>query len=294
MSVEWGKIWELFHFALGSAVLAGIVCPLIGCFLLVRRTGFYGVALPQFAATGVALGWALPVWWMRAGWSEIDLEVAEFESPHAVKNYLLALAAMATFGGLFLLQAVDRRKETETGRVAAAFAIASAFTVLLAGVSPHGGEVIGQLLRGEILTADRHEFETIGGVYGVVLLCVLWFKKPLLLTSFDPDAARILGLRVRRHESLLLLLVGATVSVGVLIVGPIVLFGLLVIPPLAAQGLARSMRGMFLLSSALGVLAALGGVAISFEFDFPLGPSVVTAAGLELLPALAIARLRRT
>ncbi|MDP6369969.1 MAG: metal ABC transporter permease [Planctomycetota bacterium] len=293
MNADWELIWSLFHYAILSSALTGIVCPLIGCFLLVRRTGFYGVALPQFAAAGVALGWALPVWWMQAGWSEIDLEVVQLESPHAVKNYLLGLAALTTFGGLLALQLIDRRKETETGRVAAAFAIASAMTVLLAGVSPHGGEMVGQLLRGEILTADLHEFETIACVYGAVLLTTLYFLKPLLLTSFDPDAARIGGISVRHHESLLLLLVGTTVSVGVLIVGPIVLFGLLVIPPLAAQTIARSMRGMFVAASALGLLAALGGVVISFELDLPLGPSVVSAAGLELLPALAFARWRR-
>jgi ABC-type Mn2+/Zn2+ transport system permease subunit len=292
MDVSWGTIFELFNYAILSSVLAGVVCPLVGCFLLVRRTGFYGVALPQFAAAGVALGWALPVWLASYGLTDVDLEALEYESPHLVQAYLLLFAAIATFGGLFALLVTGGRKETETGRVAAAFAIASAVTILLASVSPHGSEVIDQLLRGEILTADLHEFETLGVAYGTVLLLTLLFHRDILLASFDPDMARILGRGVGRIEGLFMVMMGLTVSVGVLIVGPVVLFGLLVLPPLAAQGIARSMRGFFLYAVGLGVAAALGGVVISFELDWPLGPSVVAAAGLELVPALVVRRVR--
>ena len=292
VDVGWGTIWELFHFAILSALCAGIVCPLVGAFLLVRRTGFYGVALPQFAATGVAFGWALPVWGASLGWSSIDLELIALESPHAVKNYLLLMAGLFTFGGLFVLLLVDAKKETETGRVAAAFALASAVTILLAAVSPHGAEVIEQLLRGEILTADLHEFDTIAVAYGLVLVMLVLARRDLLLVSFDRELGRILEKRVRGIEGLFLTLTGITVSVGVLIVGPVVVFGLLVLPPLAAHGLARSMRGYLWLSSALGVLAALGGVLLSFRLDWPLGPSLVVVAAAELPLTWLAARLR--
>ena len=292
MSVDWRTIWELFHFAILSALCAGIVCPLVGAFLLVRRTGFYGVALPQFAATGVALGWALPVWGLGLGWTAVDLEVLSIESPHTVENYLLGMAAACTFGGLWVLLLLDRRKETETGRVAAAFALASAVTILLASVSPHGAEVIEQLLRGEILTSDLHEFETLAAAYGLVLLALVRWRRELVLVSFDREMARVLELPVRRYEGLFLVLTGVTVAVGVLIVGPVVVFGLLVVPPLAAQGLASSMRSYLVLSSALGVLAAMGGTWLSFRFDWPLGPSLVVFACLELPVARLVAARR--
>lgn len=289
--VGWDTIWELFHFAILSSLCAGVVCPLVGAILLARRTGFYGVALPQFAAAGVAFGWALPVWGMTLGWTVIDLEVAALESPHAVKNYLLLVAGLFTFGGLVVLLLLDRKKETETGRVAAAFALASAVTILLAAVSPHGAEVIDQLLRGEILTCDLHEFETIAASYGLVLIGLLIYRRDLVLVSFDREMALILEKRVRWLEGCFLTLTGITVSVGVLIVGPVVVFGLLVLPPLAAHGLARSMRSFMLLSSVMGVLAAIGGNYLSFELDWPLGPTLVVVAGL-LLPASAlVARL---
>jgi len=292
MGVSWGLIWELFHYAILGSALAGIVCPVLGCLLLVRRTGFYGIALPQFAAAGVTFGWALPIWGAALGWAPIDLEATALENPHAVKNYLLLLAGLFTFGGMFVLLLFGKHRETETGRVAAAFAIANAATILLASVTPHGAEVVDQLLRGEILTADLHEFETIAIAYGAVLLALIAFHRKIVLVSFDRETALVLGLPVKRIEGHLLILTGITVAVGVLIVGPIVLFGLLVIPPLAARHLARSMVGFFVLAAAFGLLASLGGILVSFYLDWPLGPALVAVAGIELLPALAIGKLR--
>ena len=61
--LTWAEVFEYFGFAIAACLIAGLVCPLVGTFLLVRRTGFYGIALPQFAATGVAFGFAVLPWW---------------------------------------------------------------------------------------------------------------------------------------------------------------------------------------------------------------------------------------
>ena len=54
--VSWGDRLDLFRWAILAALTAGMVCPLIGALLLVRRTSFYGITLPQFATAGVVFG----------------------------------------------------------------------------------------------------------------------------------------------------------------------------------------------------------------------------------------------
>jgi len=290
--MEWDLVWELFHFAILAALLAGIVCPLVGCFLLVRRTGFYGVTLPQFATAGVALGYLLLPWWIaNVGLGDMDLTTA-LGSPHALKTYLVSWAAVCTFGGLLALGS-GRGGSTEPARVAASFAIASTATILFSLAAPTGGEFVEFLLHGEILVIGLHEFETIAAVYLAVLVLFVVYHQDLLLVSYDRDTAIVQGKGVRRYEALLTVLVGLTVSVGALIVGPIVLFGLLVIPPLAARSMARSMLGFYVLAATLGGVASLGGIALSFGVDWPLGPSVVVVAAAELLLPLTI-RWRRS
>ncbi len=274
--MTWADFVEFFAFAIAATLVAGVVCPLIGAFLLVRRTGFYGVALPQFAAAGVACGFAvMPVIEDALG---VHLGADEMASgEHSALNIHLFWAALATFAGLAALS-VRSRGGTETARIAAAFAIASAATILFAHASPVGDHYVHELLRGEILAIGLHEFDTLAAVLGVVALTVLVLHRDLVLVSYDRDQAVVLGLGVRRLEFLLQVLTGATVATGVMTVGPIVLFGFLVIPPLAARAVARSMAGFLRWSMALGFVSGVVGLVLSKELDWPLGPAVVVAA----------------
>jgi ABC-type Mn2+/Zn2+ transport system permease subunit len=296
MQVSWDQITDLFGLAIMAALIAGAICPLVGCFLLVRRTSFYGITLPQFAAAGVACGFAVMPWWIAhigmIGISTLDPHTAMDDS-HAAANYHIAWASLFTFGSLLTLVLVGRGKGTEIGRVAASFAVASAATILFAHWSPAGDIFVTELLRGEILAIGRHQFETLVVVMGAVLIMLFIFNRDLLLVSYDREMAIVLGKRVLAIEIVLMLITGFTVSVGAMTVGPMVLFGLLVIPPLAARGVARSMKSFFLLSSAAGVFAALAGVWASFQFDLPLGPSLVAAAAVLLVPGGITAHFRR-
>ncbi len=290
--MDWSLAWELFSFAIMAALLAGVTCPVVGSFLLVRRTGFYGIALPQFAACGLAFAYAILPWWISTfGLAGMDLGEA-LSSPHAISNYVIAWASCFTFGGLFVLLWFGKKKETETGRVAAAFAIAASGTLLFSVASPIGRNNIETLLRGELLTVGLHEFETIAVVYTLVLAAVGLFYRQLLLVCYDPTTATVLHLPVRRYEGLLLVILGLTVAAGVLIVGPVVLFGLLVLPPLAAHGLARSMVEFVVLSGILGLFAAALGLYVSFSEDLPLGAAVCAVAGLLLVPCKLISVIR--
>lgn len=276
------ELLDLFGLAFAAALISGLVCPLIGCFLLLRRTGFYGVALPQFAASGVAAGFAAIPLLTSLGLGGPDLESALLDE-HQALNYHLTWAALFTFGGLGALAALGRRGGSEVARVAALFSIATAGTILFASASPVGETFVrDRLLRGEILAVGIHELETIGAVMGLTLLTIVWGYRDLLIVSFDPETARVLGKRVGRWELLLHAITGLCVAAGTMTVGPVVLFGLLVLPPLAARGLARSMRGMLLWAAVLGLISAALGIWASFHFDWPLGPAVVVTAALPL------------
>lgn len=291
MDISWSDRIELFGFALAAALLAGAVCPLVGAFLFVRRTSFYGVALPQFATAGVVFGFVLLPWWVEhVGLAGLTVDEA-FQDSHAALHYHLGWAAVFTFGGLGALTLVARRGAGEVGWVAAAFAIAHAATNVFGRLSPVGQAFVEGLVHGEVLGVGRHELETVAVALGAVLALVLVFRRDLVLASFDPEFGRVLRQPVLAFESLLGVLTGLTVSIGTMTLGPTVLFGLLVLPPLGARALARSMTSYLWLSSGLGVVAALLGILASFELDLPLGAAIAACAALLLVPAEVGARL---
>jgi zinc transport system permease protein len=285
--ISWGDRLDLFRYALAAALVAGVVCPLVGCALLVRRTSFYGITLPQFATAGVVFGFVLLPWWIESiGLGGLTVDAALSDS-HAAMNFHLVWASVFTFGGLGALVWLGRRGAgSEIGRVAASFAIANAATVLFGRMAPAGKSFVDELLSGEILGVGVHQLEVLAGAYGAVLALLAFFRHDFLLVSFDRDLAHVLGKRVILFELLLITITGITVSVGTMIFGPTLLFGLLVVPPLAARQWANSMRGFQGLAVVLGVISVLGGVVASFELDLPLGAAIVGASALLLLPRL--------
>jgi len=290
-AVPWSLRFDLFGPAMLAACLAGTVCPLVGCFLLVRRTSFYGIVLPQYAAAGIAFGFAILPWWSHHVGAGVELANA-LEDSHASMNYHIAWSTLFTFAALLSLALLARRGGNEVGRVAASFAIASAATLLFINASPASDVYVTEMMRGEILVIGIHEFETLAATLVAVLGVFLWFRRDFLIVSYDRDLAVVLGKRVLGFEIALMAMVGLTISVSVMTVGPIVLFGLLVIPPLAARGFARSMRSFYVIAGGLGLLSAVGGIELSFALDWPLGPSVVALAAATLIPSSVVSRLR--
>lgn len=288
--MPWELIWELFRWSILAALIAGLVAPLVGSFLLVRRTGFYGITLPQFAAAGIAFGFAIQPWF-EAKFGALLHPTDMGDELHLALSYHLGWAGTFTLLGLAVMAFAARRKDgTETGVMAAAFAVASALTILFSQHSAEGDIFVTSLLKGEILTLDSHEFSVLAVALGLVAVLLVAFRRELTQTSYDPELAAVLGRRRLAWEALLILLIGTTVAAAVMTIGPIVLFGLLVIPPLAARPFARSMDSFLVLASLIGLASAAIGLWTSFHFDWPLGPSIVAGAAACLVPARVFGR----
>lgn len=288
--MPWDLIWELFKFSILAALVTGVVAPLVGSFLLARRTGFYGITLPQFAAAGIAFGFAIQPWW-EATFGNLLHPTDMGDEMHLALSYHLAWAGTFTLAGLAVMALAARRKDgTETGVMAAAFAVASAATILFSQHSAEGDIFVASLLQGEILTLDGHEFEVLAITLGLVAVLLVAFRRELVQASYDPELCKVLGRKRWVWEALLILLIAATVASAVMTVGPIVLFGLLVIPPLVARPLARSMDRFLTLSALVGLVTASAGIWVSFHWDWPLGPSIVVAGAVLVVPARLVTR----
>ncbi len=290
--MSFADAWEFFRWSILAILVAGATLPVIGAWLFVRRTSFHGLALPQFAASGVAFGFLLLPWFVGQGiFGGLPLEEVAADT-HAALNYHLSFAALGTFVGLMLLVLVGDRLGTEGARVAGAFAVASAITILCAHRSPLGEIFVHGILTGESLVVGVHEFETLAVVLIAGLGLLIWWHNDLLLVSMDPESAFVFGLPVRRVELLFMLVTGLSVSVGTMSVGPMILFGLLVLPPMGARPFAKSMSGFLMLSSVVGVIGALLGLLIAFQVDLPPSPCVVAASAICALPGWLFAGWR--
>jgi ABC-type Mn2+/Zn2+ transport system permease subunit len=274
----------LLHHAVYGSVVVGFVCPLVGVYFLLRRLVFWGVALPQVAASGIAFAF------MLQGLGLASVAAGEVGEKHLAIAGAMAFTAAAIF---FLAYMEQRSGGSSEGRVGALYAVASAATILFLAWNAAGETEMLGLLKGEVVSISESDFHAMLDVFGVVLTVMLLFQREFLLVSYDRDMAVTLGRSVFLWDAVLLLIVGVTVSLGVMTVGPMVIFGLLVLPPMAALPWARGMMSLSLISSLLGGASALLGFCVSYRRDLPLGPVIVLVACAFLVASATARRLVR-
>jgi ABC-type Mn2+/Zn2+ transport system permease subunit len=242
----------------------GLVCPLIGSYLVLRRTVFLGLTLPEIAAAGVSFTF----WMQQAG---LLPQMGQNERGVAMVGSLVF-----TFLGMGLLGYLEQRgKGLAEGRLAAAYAFAGALTILFMVFNPAGQIEVLNLLKGEVVALSKGELRLLAAVFGSVLLAMVLFRREFLLTSFDRDLAFLLKGRQVIWDVLLYLLAGLIIAIGVIMAGPLLIFGFLVLPALAAKPLVSRMSSFLVLSSALGLVMAFFGFYSSVRLDLPLGPTDV-------------------
>ena len=250
---------------IGVALLAG---PL-GCFVVWRRMAYLGDSLAHGALLGVALGLVLG----------IDLTIGIVASS-------VALVAM-----LLLLQR-QRRLASDTLLVILAHGALSLGLVAVSFLEGQRLDLMAYLF-GDILAVGRTDLIWIyaGGAVILAAITVLW--RPLLALTVHEELARAEGARVTLVSIAFMLLIALTVALAMKIVGILLIASLLIIPAAAARRLARTPEQMAVLASLAGVLAVVGGLFGSLEWDTPSGPSIVVAALAVFLLGQAIAAMRQ-
>ncbi|MFO1141720.1 MAG: iron chelate uptake ABC transporter family permease subunit [Amaricoccus sp.] len=255
----------LLRSALAGIGVAAAAGPL-GCFVVWRRMAYFGDATAHAALLGVTLALAtgLPVvLGVTVAAVAVALTVAAFAGRSYAADTLLGVASHAALAA---------------GLVALSF---------LKGVRV---DLIGYLF-GDILAVTRGDLLVIWGGAALVALLLAWRWRSLLLATLNEDLAAASGIDARLERLVLTLALAVLVAVALKVVGVLLVTAMLVVPAAAARAFARSPEGMALGAIAVGAVAAVAGLAGSWHFDTPAGPSIVVAAvALLLLANLATGR----
>ncbi len=252
------------------ALLAGLALALVagplGSFVVWRRMAYFGDTLSHSALLGVALGMLL----------DINLTLAVTVGCVLIAVLLVALQHKEWLASDTLLGIL-------------AHSTLSLGLVVLALTENVRVDLMAYLF-GDLLAITATDLAwMLGGLLIVlVLMSMLW--RSLLSITVHEELARVEGLPVTAIRLALMLLIAIVIAVAMKVVGVLLITSLLIIPPAAAQRHARTPEQMALGASVLGMLAVLGGLALSWQLDTPAGPSIVVCAAGMFMLALAIPR----
>ncbi|MEN8183140.1 MAG: metal ABC transporter permease [Myxococcota bacterium] len=252
--------------ALLAAVLVGVVCGVLGFFVVLRRLAFVGMGISHSALGGVALGLLLGV------------------------DPLLAGGVFAVGVAVAIAFATARTRLTEDAVIGVLLSGAMAVGLVLMSLRRGGsGDLFGYLF-GNVLTVSGPDLWLLAGAGAAVLLLLALRFGDLLFVAFDPEAARAYGHPVLLLDTLLLVLLAVTVVIGTRLVGLLLVQALLVVPAATAALWGANFRSQLVLGAALGAGSGVLGLALAYQLDLAAGASIALVAVAGFGGSLALRR----
>jgi len=264
--------YEFMQRGMIAAILVGIVCAVVGTYVVLRGMAFFGDALAHTILPGIALGYLFSggardvlFWWA------------------------LGTAIVAALGIGAISKNSQIKEDTAIGIIfAGMFALGIA---LISTVRSYAVD-LSHFLFGDVLSVSSQSLWLILIFGGLVLLIVFAFYKEFMTLSFDPILATTLRLPVGLLNNLLLTLIAVTVAVSLQTVGVALMVAMLVTPAATAYLLTHRLSTMMVLAAVFASLSGVIGLYLSFYLSIASGAAIVLTATVFFMMAFAWKKVR--
>lgn len=242
--------FEFMRNALSVGILVGILCPVVGIYLIVQRMALLGDVIAHAVLPGLAIAFFLKANILLGAFLSGTLStlvIAWIRSQSRVK----ADAAMAvTFSGFFALGI-------------------TLMTLLKSKLD------LDNFLFGDILGVTTADVQRTAIITVIVLLSIKLFYKELLFYTFDKLGAQALGFPVNALHYGLMAAITLTIVASMQTVGVVLVISLLIGPGITAYLLVKELHQIMALGAIIGVIAGITGIYSSYYLNIPSGPAIV-------------------
>lgn len=251
--------------ALAEVAIVGLICGVVGCFVVLRGLAFIGDALAHAVFPGVVLSYLVG------------------------RTVILGALVFGVITALGIGLLGRNRRVSEDSAIGILFAAFFALGVVLISREVGFRRDVASLLFGNVLGISTGDILVTLGLAAVVLAVTLLLLKELTLVAFDSTMAQAAGYPVFILDLVLLLLVTTTIVISLQAVGNVLVLALVVTPPATARLLTDRLGRMLVLSPCIGFLSGAAGLLGSYHADTAAGASIVLAATAFFLLALVFA-----
>jgi ABC-type Mn2+/Zn2+ transport system permease subunit len=243
--------FQFFQRALIASVLAGVICAVVGSYVVLKGLAFIGDAIAHAAFPGVVAAFIVG-------------------GPYVIGGGVAAFLTTIAIG--WVSRRARIRVDTAIGVL---FAGTFAFGIFLySTIEGYVGDLFG-LLVGNVLAIGGADLLALLVLGGAVMTIVLLLWKELLYATFDPQGAAASGLPVAALEYLFLGLVAVTIVVSLQAVGIILVVAMLVTPAATAQLLTVRFVRLVTTAAVIGGTTAVAGLYLSYWLDVASGATIV-------------------
>lgn len=246
------------------AILVGLLCAVVGSYLMVQRLALLGDAISHSVLPGLAIAFMLGA----------NIFIGAFIA-----------GVLSTMAIAWIRTRSPIKEDAAMGIVFSAF---FALGITLITLIQKDNKIdLNHFLFGNILGVTIDEVRDTAIIAAVVLLVVFLLYKELLFYTFDPLGAGAAGLPVNLLNFGLMLLIALTIVASMKAVGVILVLALLITPGATAYLLVKRLHQVMILGAGIGIFSSISGMYLSYFFNLPSGPAIVlVASGLFVLALL--------
>ena len=254
--------------ALIVSVLVGVMCPVLGAYVITRGRAFMGDALAHSVLPGMVVAFLL-----------------------GISPFFAAVPAGILIA--LLMGSVSRRTGiSEDTSIGIIFAGMFALGLVMLSRATNINVNIEDLLLGQVLGVSQLDVWVSLGLTALVLVGLYAFHRQLVYTTFDPVGATVIGIRTRLVEYVLLALLALVIVIGIQAAGIVLVMAMLITPAASGYLLARRFVNVMVIGAVVGSISAVAGLYLSFHANLPSGPAMaLVATGMFAIAAVVRRRL---
>lgn len=269
--------YEFLRNAFWAGIIIGLVSPVVGVFLVVRRLSLMADALSHIALSGVAAG----------------LLLREHSPALAFISPVYAGMAFSVAGSLFVERLRKLYESFQELAIPVTLSGGVALGVVLISMAGGFNSDLLKYLFGSILSVTTVDLITIGLLSFIVIFVIFIFYKELFYLSFDEESAVIAGLPRKSLNLVFMVLVALVIASAMRIVGILLVSAMMTLPVAASLQVAKSFKQTIIYAVCFAELAVLGGLLFAYYFDLASGGTIVLFSIATMLVTLTIKRGRR-
>lgn len=248
-----------------AIILVGIICGVVGVFVILRGLAFLGDALAHAIFPGVVAAFILG------------------------GNFLVGALIAAVIISVIIGAISQGGRISNDTAIGIIFAGGFALGVALLSTQQSYARDLNSFLFGSILSVRRSDLILTAIVGLVVLAVVFWFRRELTGIAFDRTFAQSSGINLWLLDQIFLVTLAMAIVISLQTVGNVLVLALLVTPAATARLLTDRLRTMIGLSSLIGAASGVTGLYVSYYQGVPSGAAVVLVATTVFLVVFLLA-----
>lgn len=242
--------YQFLNRALITSIIVGIVCGTVGSLIVLRGLSLMGDAMSHAVLPGVALSFL-------------------FGIPMFVGALIAGMIASIFIG--YITSSSKTKPDAAIGISFTAFLASGIIIISLINTTTD----LYHILFGNLLAITNSAFLTTIVIGSIVLILIIIFYRPLMISTFDPTFSRMSGLNTTLLHYFVMLLLSLVTVASIQTVGIILVVALLITPASTAFLISKKLYSMMIIASLISVISSIVGLYYSYIYNIPSGATIV-------------------